>query len=91
MSSGYTKIEQNLFENCDGDPERVFVKTCDNIIRYNTFLSSKGTVCLRNGNRTVVNGNYFLGQGKEGTGGIRFQGDEYKIYNNYFEGLTGTI
>ncbi|MEL6824276.1 MAG: chondroitinase-B domain-containing protein, partial [Calditrichota bacterium] len=45
------------------------VKTCDNIIRYNTFRRSKGTLSLRHGNRNVVDGNFFLGEGKEGTGG----------------------
>ena len=90
-SSGYTTIEYNLFENCDGDPEIISVKTCDNIVRYNTFMSSQGTLCLRHGDRTIVNGNYFFGEGKDGTGGIRFYGDDHKIYNNYFEGLTGTI
>ena len=90
-SSGFTTIENNLFENCDGDPEIISVKTCDNIVRYNTFISSQGTLCLRHGDRTTVNGNYFFGEGKDGTGGIRFYGDDHKIYNNYFEGLTGTI
>lgn len=90
-SSGFTTIENNLFENCDGDPEIISVKTCDNIVRYNTFVSSQGTLCLRHGDRTAVNGNYFFGEGKGGTGGIRFYGDDHKIYNNYFEGLTGTI
>lgn len=90
-SSGFTTIEYNLFENCDGDPEIISVKTCDNIVRYNTFVSSQGTLCLRHGDRTTVNGNYFFGQSKAGTGGIRFYGDGHKIYNNYFEGLTGNI
>jgi hypothetical protein len=90
-SSGYTTLEYNLFENCDGDPEIISVKTCDNIIRYNTFISSQGTLSLRHGDRNIVDGNYFFGKGKEGTGGIRFYGDDHKIYNNYFEGLTGSV
>jgi hypothetical protein len=90
MSSGFTTVEYNLFENCDGDPEFISVKTCDNIIRYNTFVSCQGTLCLRHGNRSVVEGNFFFGQNKSGTGGIRFYGSDHKIFNNYFEGLTGT-
>jgi len=89
-SSGYTVVEYNLFEECNGDPEIISVKTCDNIIRYNTFRRSKGTLSLRHGNRSYVYGNFFLGEGIEGTGGIRVYGDDHKIYNNYFEGLTGT-
>lgn len=91
LSSGFTTIEYNLFENCDGDPEIISVKTCDNIIRYNTFKSSQGTVCLRHGNRNTVKGNFFLGEGKDGTGGIRIYSDDHKIINNYFENLTGDV
>ena len=90
MSSGFTVVESNLFENCDGDPEIVSVKTADNVVRFNTFRRSRGTLSLRHGDRTVVAGNFFFGDGKEGTGGIRLYGDDHLIYNNYFEGLTGT-
>lgn len=90
MSSGFTVVENNLFEDCNGDPEIISVKTCDNIIRNNTFRGSRGTLSLRHGNRTSVYGNFFFGDGVEGTGGIRLYGDDHKIYNNYFEGLTGT-
>lgn len=91
MSSGFTTVEYNLFENCDGDPEIISVKTCDNLIRYNTFNSCQGTLCLRHGNRSTVEGNYFFGRNKSGTGGIRVYGGYHKIFNNYFEGLTGII
>lgn len=100
MSSGYTIVESNLFENCDGDPEIVSVKSSDNIIRNNTFLSSYGTLSLRHGNRNRVEGNYFFGNGKEigtspagstlYTGGIRIYGKDHVIINNYLEGLNGT-
>jgi len=89
-SSGYTIVEYNLFEDCDGDPEIISVKTCDNTIRYNTFVRCAGTLSLRHGNRSSVYGNYFLGEAKSGTGGVRVYGDDHKIYNNYFEGLMGT-
>jgi hypothetical protein len=82
-------VENNLFEHCDGDPEIISVKTNDNIVRYNTFTACQGTVCLRQTNRSVVEGNYFFGKGKAGTGGLRVYGKAHLIYNNYFEGLTG--
>lgn len=63
-SSGFTLVEYNLFEDCDGDPEIVSVKSCDNIIRFNTFRRSLGTLCLRQGSRNVAEGNYFFGEGK---------------------------
>lgn len=91
QSSGFTVVEYNLFEECDGDPEIISVKTCDDTVRYNTFVGCVGTVSLRHGNRSSVYGNFFLGYNKTGTGGIRIYGDDHKIYNNYFEGLTGTV
>lgn len=96
-SSGFTLIEYNLFEDCDGDPEIVSIKSCDNTIRYNTFVRCLGTLCLRQGFRSKVEGNYFFGDNKTGTfnggtigaGGIRVYGKDHKIINNYFSGLTG--
>ena len=100
LSSGYTVVEHNLFEDCDGDPEIVSVKSCDNIIRHNTFIGSYGTLSLRHGNRNRVEGNYFFGNGKVigtspagstiYTGGIRIYGTDHLIINNYMEGLNGT-
>ncbi|GHS85130.1 hypothetical protein FACS1894201_04520 [Bacteroidia bacterium] len=93
MSSGYTVVEYNLFENCDGDPEIISVKACDNIVRYNTFIECLGTVCLRHGFRNRVEGNYFFGNGKtvdgNGCGGVRVYGIDHVIVNNYFDHLTG--
>jgi len=90
QSSGFTTIEHNLFEQCDGDPEIVSLKTNDNIVRYNTFRRSKGGLTARQGNRSRLYGNFFLGEGIDGTGGIRAYGNDHQIFNNYFEGLTGT-
>lgn len=102
LSSGFTVIEKNLFERCDGDPEVVSIKSSDDTVRYNTFRECLGVVSLRHGNRSTVDGNYFFGNGRTGefvdntnkkwilgTGGVRFCGDNMKITNNYFEGLTG--
>ena len=100
-SSAFTTVENNLFVNCDGDPEIISVKSCDNIIRNNTFLGSYGSLALRSGRRNVVDSNFFFGNGRpEGlagdgttvvrTGGIRIYGVDHVITNNYFEGLNGT-
>lgn len=95
MKSSYTLVEHNLFEECDGDPEIVSVKSCDNTIRRNTFLRSLGTLSLRHGFRNHVEGNYFFGEEKtdasgNGCGGIRVYGLDHIVVNNYFEGLTGS-
>ncbi|MBM4168963.1 MAG: lyase [Ignavibacteria bacterium] len=102
FARSHTIIEQNLFERCDGDPEVVSVKSCDNVIRHNTFFECFGVLSLRHGNRNTIDGNFFLGNGRTGTfldstgrtwqlgtGGVRFYGDSMTIVNNYFEGLTG--
>lgn len=88
-SSSFTVVEQNLFEECDGDPEIVSVKTKHSIVRYNTFRRSQGTVCLRSSDSSVVEGNFFFGEGKSGTGGVRLYGVGHVVKNNYFNGLTG--
>jgi len=100
LSSGFTTVAHNLFEDCDGDPEIVSVKSCDNIIKHNTFVASYGTLSLRHGNRNRVEGNYFFGDEKPigtspagstiYTGGIRVYGTDHVIINNYMEGLNGT-
>ncbi|HVE60110.1 MAG TPA: chondroitinase-B domain-containing protein [Pyrinomonadaceae bacterium] len=90
QSNGYTTLEYNLFEQCDGDPEIVSIKTNDNIVRYNTFRRSKGALTARQGNRSLMYGNFFLGEGVADTGGIRAYGNDHKIFNNYFEGLTAS-
>jgi len=89
LTDGFTVIEHNLFEECDGDPEIISVKSCKDTVRYNTFKRSMGTVSLRHGDDSVVHDNYFLGDGKSGTGGVRIYARNHKIYNNYFEGLMG--
>ncbi|MFH0991337.1 MAG: polysaccharide lyase 6 family protein [bacterium] len=102
LSSGFTVIEENLFERCDGDPEYISIKSSDDTIRHNTFRECFGSLSLRHGNRNTVDGNYVLGNGRTGTfidstgktwtlgtGGVRFYGTGMRIINNYFEGLTG--
>ncbi len=72
LTDGYTVIEYNLFERCDGDPEIVSIKSSKDTVRYNTFRASQGSLTLRHGNGSVVYGNFFLGEGREGTGGVAF-------------------
>ncbi|MES2460373.1 MAG: polysaccharide lyase 6 family protein [Armatimonadota bacterium] len=88
LSSGFTVIEDNLFENCDGDPEVISIKTSDATIRNNTFRACEGGLCLRHGNRNRASGNRFFGEGKKGSNGIRMYGDDHRIEDNYFTGLT---
>jgi poly(beta-D-mannuronate) lyase len=85
-SNAYTTVEYNLFEQCNGDPEVISVKSSNNILRYNTFRNNDGSLVLRHGGSNTVDGNLFI----HNTGGIRLYGHNEKIINNYFEGNTGT-
>lgn len=97
MDSSYTVVEYNLFEDCDGDPEVVSVKSCCNTVRNNTFRRCLGTLCLRHGFNNRAEDNIFLGEGKTavyeeeviGCGGIRVYGKDHTVTGNYMEGLTG--
>ncbi len=83
-------IEDNYFYEFDGEIEIISLKSCDNIVRRNTFRKSAGMVVCRHGHRNTIESNVFLGDGKSGSGGVRVINQGHKIYNNYFEGLTGT-
>ena len=85
MNESATIVEANLFERCDGENEIISNKSCGNIYRGNTFLNCAGTLTLRHGNRCVVDGNFFFGRGKRGSGGIRVIGEDHIAINNYIE------
>lgn len=87
--NGWTKVEENLFEHCDGELEIISVKSSENMIINNVFKECKGMLTLRHGHRNVVYGNIFLGNGVEGTGGVRVINENQKVFNNFFSGLRG--
>lgn len=84
-----TVVEGNYFEHCNGETEIVSVKSCENRIIDNTFFESEGSLVLRHGDRNEVSGNYFIGNMKPYTGGVRIINEGHKIFNNYFYGLRG--
>ena len=85
LSPAHSVIEYNLFEQANGDPEAISIKSSDNVIRYNTVRNSKGCLVFRHGNRTTLNGNFVLNSGC----GIRVYGNDHRIFNNYLAGNTG--
>ncbi|MBU1098922.1 MAG: T9SS type A sorting domain-containing protein [Bacteroidetes bacterium] len=89
MSDAGCIVEYNYFEECDGEIEIISNKTGNNTFRYNTFYKCNGMLTLRHGNGSRVEGNYFIGEGKSGSGGVRIIGEDHVVINNYFEGLTG--
>jgi poly(beta-D-mannuronate) lyase len=87
MTNSATVVERNLFEQCDGENEIISNKSCENIYRFNTFRECGGMFTLRHGNRCRVEGNFFLGNGKRGSGGIRVIGEDHIVINNYIEAV----
>jgi len=90
MLDSYTIVEHNYFEYCNGEIEIISNKSCENIYRYNTFFECEGAMTLRHGNRCTVESNFFIGNRKSLTGGVRVIGEDHKIINNYFCGLYGS-
>ena len=89
-TDSHTIVENNYFDRCDGELEIISSKSGRNVIRDNTFFESRGTLTMRHGNNTLVEGNVFFGNGVEHTGGIRVINAGQTVRNNYMEGLKGT-
>lgn len=89
MVNAQCVVENNLFEECNGETECISNKSCGNIYRENTFLQVSGTLTLRHGNGCLVERNVFLGEGARQTGGIRIIGEDHIVRGNYLEQLTG--
>lgn len=87
--SSRTRVENNLFDRCNGEVEVISVKSSDNIVSGNTFLECEGVVALRHGKRNRVTGNHFIGNGKRNTGGVRIVDSDHEVSGNTFEGLAG--
>jgi len=85
-----TTVAHNLFEECSGEAEIITNKSCENYFRSNTFRKCQGALTLRHGDRSLVEGNFFLGESEKSTGGVRVVGEGHRIWNNYFCGLTGS-
>lgn len=87
MDSAFCVVEYNLFIKTEGENEGAIChKSCNNIIRFNTFGERSEELSLRHGNNSQVYGNFFLN-----TTGLRFSGDDHLIYSNYFQGCSKAI
>ncbi len=86
----FTTVENNYFDRCDGELEIISSKSGRNKILNNTFYESRGTLTMRHGNDTLVEGNVFFGNDVDHTGGIRVINARQTVRNNYMEGLKGT-
>jgi len=85
---GRVTIENNLFEDCDGEIEIISLKTSRVVVRHNTILNCRGTITMRQCMGTEITDNYFLSDHKKDTGGIRIIGPHQTVRRNYFSGLS---
>ena len=89
MKNSQSIVEYNYFDRCNGEHEIISNKSNQNTYRFNTFFECKGTLTMRHGNETWVEGNVLIGNGVAFTGGIRVINEKQTVINNYCEGLTG--
>ena len=88
--NSFTTVENNYFDRADGELEIISSKSAGNKILNNTFFESRGTLTMRHGNDTLVEGNVFFGNDVDHTGGVRVINARQTVRNNYMEGLKGT-
>lgn len=89
MMNSNAIVEFNYFDRCNGEQEIISNKSNQNTYRFNTFYECVGTLTMRHGNETHVEGNVFFGNGVANTGGIRVINEKQTVINNYLEGITG--
>lgn len=89
LENSNTLVESNYFDRTNGEHEIISNKSCQNTFKYNTFFECTGTLTMRHGNETLVDGNVFIGNGKPSTGGVRVINESQTVINNYHIGLTG--
>jgi poly(beta-D-mannuronate) lyase len=89
LENSKTLVESNYFDRTNGEHEIISNKSCQNVFKYNTFFECTGTLTMRHGNETMVDGNVFIGNGKPSTGGVRVINETQTVINNYHIGLKG--
>lgn len=88
-SNSNTIIEENFFDQCNGEVEIISIKSCENQVINNTFFECQGGMTLRHGDRNVVTGNFFNGNEVQNTGGVRIINEGHTVENNLFYKLRG--
>jgi len=83
-------VEGNYFLQADGENEIITNKSKGNSYLRNTFRRSRGSLVLRHGAGATVQGNYFLGENKAKSGGIRISDQDHVITNNYMQDLNNS-
>lgn len=90
LSRAECVVRGNVFHACNAETEIISNKSCGNLYEGNLFRASAGTLTLRHGNDCIVRGNWFFGDKKSNTGGVRVIGEGHRVENNYLENLRGS-
>jgi poly(beta-D-mannuronate) lyase len=90
LTASRTQIVHNYFERCNGEVEIVSIKSGENNVSYNTFYECEGSLVLRHGSGNIVEGNFFIGNNKPFTGGVRVINPRQRVFNNVFYQLQGS-
>jgi len=90
LTASRTKIVYNYFERCNGEVEVVSIKSGENHVSFNTFYECEGGLVLRHGSGNIVEGNFFIGNHKPYTGGVRVINPRQRVINNVFYELQGS-
>lgn len=83
-------VENNYFLEVDGENEIISNKSLGNTYRNNTFRRCRGSLVLRHGAQALVESNYFIGENKAKSGGIRISDQDHIIINNYMQDLDNS-
>lgn len=80
-------IQGNYFEDCASHVELVSIKASDVFMRNNRFIRCQGAVNIRMGDRALIQNNFFDGEDRPDTGGLRVAGRDHVIIGNMFRRL----
>ena len=90
VNSG-ANVSNNYFVEADGENEIITNKSKNNTYTNNTFRRCRGSLVLRHGSNATVEGNYFLGENVDGTGGVRITDSNHTITNNYIQDCIAVV
>ena len=85
MVNSNVTVSNNYFVQSDGENEIITNKSKGNTYTNNTFRRCRGSLVLRHGSNATVNGNFFIGENIDGTGGVRISDSNHSITDNYIQ------
>jgi poly(beta-D-mannuronate) lyase len=86
-----TSVASNYFFKCNGELECISNKSTGNRYLHNTFVANRGQLCLRHGDKALIQGNYFFGGDEPEAQGVRISGSDHVVIDNCFKGLRDAL